>query len=73
MPFRSRRQTARLGYPLDKRQLEEWAFLDTFDMLGPQYDSPQRASTIRNWMARAGLEEIEAFQANLLVVRGVKW
>jgi SAM-dependent methyltransferase len=59
-------------YPLDKRQLEEWALLDTFDMLGPQYDSPQRASTIKKWMAAAGLEEIDVFQANLLVVRGVK-
>ncbi len=59
-------------YPLNKCQLEEWALLDTFDMLGPQYDSPQSASTIRNWMANAGLKEIDTFQANLLVVRGVK-
>jgi SAM-dependent methyltransferase len=59
-------------YPLNERQLNEWALLDTFDMLGPQYDSPQSASTIRNWMAKAGLEEIDVFQANLLVVRGVK-
>jgi SAM-dependent methyltransferase len=58
-------------YPLDERQLEEWAFLDTFDMLGPQFDSPQSVSTIKNWMAKAGFEEIEVFQANLLVVRGV--
>lgn len=59
-------------YPLNERQLNEWALLDTFDMLSPQYDSPQSASTIRNWMAKAGLEEIDVFQANLLVVRGVK-
>jgi len=59
-------------YPLNERQLNEWALLDTFDMLGPQYDSPQSASTIRNWMVKAGLEEIDVFQANLLVVRGVK-
>lgn len=59
-------------YPLDKRQLEEWALLDTFDMLGPQYDSPQTAATIRNWMAGAGLVEIDVFHATLLVVRGIK-
>jgi SAM-dependent methyltransferase len=59
-------------YPLNESQLNEWALLDTFDMLGPQYDSPQSASTIKNWMAKAGLEEIEVFQANLLVVRGLK-
>jgi hypothetical protein len=41
-------------------------------MLAPQYDSPQSASTIKNWMTKAGMEEIEVFQANLLVVRGVK-
>lgn len=59
-------------YPLNERQLNEWALLDTFDMLGPQFDSPQSASTIKGWMKKAGLEEIEVFQANLLVARGVK-
>ena len=28
-------------YGLDDRQLREWAVLDTFDMLSPQYDQPQ--------------------------------
>lgn len=59
-------------YPLDERQLREWALLDTFDMLGPQYDSPQTAATIKHWMAKAGLIRIEVLQANLLVVRGQK-
>ncbi|MBI5450731.1 MAG: methyltransferase domain-containing protein [Gammaproteobacteria bacterium] len=59
-------------YPLDMRQLEEWALLDTFDMLGPQYDTPQSADTITNWMMNAGLNNVEVLQANLLVVRGVK-
>lgn len=59
-------------YPLGKYQLIEWALLDTFDMLSPQYDRSQSATTIRNWMASAGLQQIEVFQANLLVVRGVK-
>ena len=59
-------------YPLNQRQLEEWALLDTFDMLGPQYDSPQTAPTIRKWMSGAGLQDIDVFHATLLVVRGVK-
>ncbi|MBU3564461.1 methyltransferase domain-containing protein [Polynucleobacter sp. MWH-HuK1] len=59
-------------YPLDERQLREWALLDTFDMLGPQYDSPQSATTIRQWMSGAGFNQVEVFQANLLVVRGHK-
>jgi SAM-dependent methyltransferase len=59
-------------YPLDKYQLKEWALLDTFDMLGTQYDSPQTVATITKWMTSAGLKRIEVFQATLLVVRGVK-
>lgn len=59
-------------YPLDKRQLEEWALLDTFDMLGPRYDNPQRAPIIRAWMLSAGLEEIDIFKVTLLVARGRK-
>jgi hypothetical protein len=27
--------------------LKEWAYLDTFDMLAPRYDSPQTLSTMR--------------------------
>jgi len=59
-------------YPLKMNQLEEWALMDTFDMLAPQYDNPQSATTIRSWMENAGLKEVEVFQANLLVVRGIK-
>lgn len=59
-------------YPLSQRQLEEWALLDTFDMLGPRYDSPQSARTIRRWMSAAGMKQIEVLQVNLLVIRGLK-
>lgn len=59
-------------YPLNQRQLQEWALLDTFDMLGPQYDSPQSAGTIQRWMNAAGLKQIEVLQVNLLVIRGAK-
>jgi SAM-dependent methyltransferase len=39
--------------------LKEWAYLDTFDMLSPRYDSPQTISTVRKWFVAAGLAEIE--------------
>ena len=32
---------------LNGEVLKEWAYLDTFDMLSPRYDSPQTATTIR--------------------------
>jgi SAM-dependent methyltransferase len=39
--------------------LKEWAYLDTFDMLAPRYDSPQTLSTMRKWFAAAGLDDVE--------------
>jgi SAM-dependent methyltransferase len=59
-------------YPLSDKQLEEWALLDTFDMLGPQYDSPQTKKTIYNWMSDAGMYDIQIFHETLLVSRGIK-
>src|SRR5436309_3573590 len=44
---------------LNGEVLKEWAYLDTFDMLSPRYDSPQTATTIRKWFVAAGLTEIE--------------
>ncbi|WCJ57816.1 methyltransferase domain-containing protein [Fontisphaera persica] len=46
-------------YPLKEEHLLEWAILDTFDMLSPRYDYPQTLETVRQWFARAGLEEVE--------------
>lgn len=43
---------------LSKKQLEEWAILDTFDMLSPEYDNPQKYSTLRKWIKKYNLEEI---------------
>jgi SAM-dependent methyltransferase len=59
-------------YRLTPQQIEEWALLDTFDMLAPEYDQPQRAKTVRLWSEAAGLSSIEVFQAGHLVARGVK-
>jgi ubiquinone/menaquinone biosynthesis C-methylase UbiE/uncharacterized protein YbaR (Trm112 family) len=40
--------------------LKEWAYLDTFDMLSPHYDSPQRLGTVKDWAIRAKLDAIDA-------------
>jgi hypothetical protein len=56
--------------PLSPTQLREWALLDTFDWLSPAYDNPQTAATVRQWLERAGLSEIEVLKAGHLVGRG---
>ena len=47
------------SYGLSDALLKEWAYLDTFDMLSPRYDSPQTISTIRRWFVEAGLIDID--------------
>ena len=58
-------------YPLSEQQLQEWSLLDTFDMLAPAYDQPQKPDTLAKWMHEANLDDIEVFQTGLLVGRGV--
>lgn len=59
-------------YPLSEEQLKEWALLDTFDMLSPKYDNPQRAKVVGKWMRQSGLEDVEVLHAAHLVARGRK-
>lgn len=59
-------------YPLSDKQLEEWALLDTFDMLAPRYDNPQTAPETRSWFTKAGFVRVESFHEGHLVVRGDK-
>jgi len=58
--------------PLSKRQLREWALLDTFDWLSPEYDSPQTSKRLRLWFEESGLDGIEVLKAGHLVGRGQK-
>jgi 2-polyprenyl-3-methyl-5-hydroxy-6-metoxy-1,4-benzoquinol methylase len=58
--------------PLSETQHREWALLDTFDWLAPEYDQPQTATTARKWFQDAGLENIEVIKAGHLVARGSK-
>lgn len=59
-------------FPLSEQQLQEWAFLDTFDMLAPAYDSPQTAETASRWFREAGFNDVEVLHAGHLVARGRK-
>lgn len=45
--------------PLTGEQLLEWGTLDTFDMLSPRFDNPQRIGDVRGWLVEAGLMDIE--------------
>ena len=59
-------------YPLNPQQLREWAFLDTFDMLAPEFDNPSTASGLKHMLEKGGITEIEIFQEGTLVGRGGK-
>ena len=43
---------------LSKKELIDWAILDTFDMLSPAYDKPQTLKTLREWAVTSNLEII---------------
>ena len=47
------------AYELPEKILKEWAILDTFDMLSPAYDQPQRLVEVRDWFKQAGLRDVE--------------
>ena len=60
-------------YPLSAEQLQEWALLDTFDMLAPKYDHPEpTAGRLRRWLETAGLADVQVLRAGHLVGRGSK-
>lgn len=59
-------------YPLTEAQLREWAVLDTFDMLAPAHDHPQRQTTLAAWFAEAGLEECVTERVGFFVGRGTR-
>jgi 2-polyprenyl-3-methyl-5-hydroxy-6-metoxy-1,4-benzoquinol methylase len=57
-------------YPLTENQIEEWALLDTFDWLSPQYDQPQQREIVARWIAAAGFAEASVSKAGFMVARG---
>jgi ubiquinone/menaquinone biosynthesis C-methylase UbiE/uncharacterized protein YbaR (Trm112 family) len=44
---------------LTKRQRYDWAILDTFDMLSPQYDQPRTQQEVESALAANGIVEIK--------------
>ena len=44
---------------LTRRQRYEWAILDTFDMLSPEYDQPQTEADVARALSEEGITEIE--------------
>jgi SAM-dependent methyltransferase len=45
-----------VGAPqLSLRQRYRWALMDTYDMLAPRYDEPQRESDVRAWLREEGV------------------
>ncbi len=62
---------------LTKQQLREWCVLDTFDMYSPQYDQPQKVSTVVKWFKKYGVENVWGDFVNIdgclgAVVKGIK-
>jgi 2-polyprenyl-3-methyl-5-hydroxy-6-metoxy-1,4-benzoquinol methylase len=62
---------------LSKEQLRELCVLDTFDMFSPQYDQPQKVSTVVDWFKKYGMKEvwggyIQYNNGNAAVVRGTR-
>ncbi len=43
---------------LPKDQLREMCVLDTFDMYSPEYDQPQRISTVVKWFNKYGMKDV---------------
>jgi 2-polyprenyl-3-methyl-5-hydroxy-6-metoxy-1,4-benzoquinol methylase/uncharacterized protein YbaR (Trm112 family) len=59
-------------YGLSGKQLNEWALLDTFDMLAPKYDYPASQSDVEKWAKMIGIREFEILRRWHLVLRGKK-
>jgi SAM-dependent methyltransferase len=62
---------------LSKAAIREWCVLDTFDMFSPEYDQPQKISTVKKWFEANGMEQV--WGGNILfdnciayVVKGIK-
>jgi SAM-dependent methyltransferase len=62
---------------LSPRELREWAVLDTFDMLSPAHDHPQRIATVADMFRRSGAEVtfagfVDVGPSQAAVVRAVR-
>jgi SAM-dependent methyltransferase len=62
---------------LSPAQMREWVVLDTFDMLSPEYDNPQRIGTVAQMFERSGADvsfagTVDNGSGRAAVVRAIK-
>lgn len=62
---------------LSKQALREWCVLDTFDMFSPEFDQPQKISTVVKWFEKYGMKNVKGDFVQFdgvfsPVVRGIK-
>lgn len=63
---------------LSDKEIEEWMFLDTFDMFSPEYDKPQRLKTVKKWFIELDFINVKAAHIQYdkamfaSVVKGIK-
>jgi len=62
---------------LNYQQLRELCVLDTFDMFSPEYDQPQKISTVTKWFEQYGMSDVwggKIYYENAMasVVKGTK-
>ena len=62
---------------LPPERLKEWVILDTFDMLSPEYDNPQRISAVARMFERSGADVtfagfVDNGTSRAAVVRAIK-
>lgn len=62
---------------ISRQQLRELCVLDTFDMFSPEYDHPQKLSTVENWFKKYGMVQVKAEKIQYQncvasVVKGIK-
>ncbi len=62
---------------ISNEQLREMCVLDTFDMFSPEYDQPQRISTVVEWFKKNGMKDVWGGYIHyencvVAVVKGIK-
>lgn len=57
---------------LTREQRYQWAILDTFDMLSPQYDQPRTKPEVERALAAAGVTDIQRLPGHGVIIIGRK-
>lgn len=57
---------------LNKKQIYEWALLDTFDWFAPKYDQPQHYKDVYKWLKQAGYRNIKRTSLKQICVQATR-